>query len=258
MKIYVDGQYIEHVTATEAQREILRRQRPLLYQELYDIRPATSRRAPMYAPYQIYQIFYDKHSRDNLDAGFIPYDNTGSTHNFENDVILDLWLSKRKEWIDKRYVGVLSWRFQEKAMMTSQETYKRILHSKADVINLSPKMYVGLKHPYVREGYRMVTDICKMADEYRLFPFDLYQYPVNEVIFCNYWLATPQAFELYCQKYLSRCIMFFRDNKNEEIARMYQVTENHREGKPYIAFTFFLEGLFSVFIKEEKLKILTL
>jgi hypothetical protein len=258
MKIYVDGQYIESDKATPSQKKKIAQQRPLLFQEVFYNSLPTEPRAAKYDKFQVYQVYFDKDSRKRLDRGFIPYDNSGNTHNFENDVILDLWLSKRKEWIDKRYVGVLSWRFQEKAMMTSQETYKRILHSKADVINLSPKMYVGLKHPYVREGYRMVTDICKMADEYRLFPFDLYQYPVNEVIFCNYWLATPQAFELYCQKYLSRCIMFFRDNKNEEIARMYQVTENHREGKPYIAFTFFLEGLFSVFIKEEKLKILTL
>jgi hypothetical protein len=95
MKIYVDGQYIEHTTATPEQRLLLMRQRPLLYHELFNVPPLTVKKAAMYTPFQVYQIFYDEKSREKLDNGFIPYDNSGATHNFENDVILDLWLTRR-------------------------------------------------------------------------------------------------------------------------------------------------------------------
>jgi len=258
MKIYVDGQYIEHTTATPEQRLLLMRQRPLLYHELFNVPPLTVKKAAMYTPFQVYQIFYDEKSREKLDNGFIPYDNSGATHNFENDVILDLWLTRRNEWISKKFVGVLSWRFYEKTERTAKELYRVLRTTTADVVTISPKLYSGQKHPFVREGFVTVTQMCRTADEHHLFPFTLYQYPVSNIVWCNYWVARPEVFDLYCTKYLNKVITFFRDNRNETIRRQYDAMENHRDGKPYLSMTFFLEGLFSVFLDEEHINTLTL
>lgn len=254
MIIYIDGQYIDSEKATPAQKALLMRQRPILYQELYYDKTQLPKRR-LSKDYTIYQIWYNEESKERLDGGFIPYDNRGTTHNFENDVIMSVWLNHRREWMQSKYVGVLSWRFKEKTNLTS----KQFKIPGYDVIIGSPKIYGVQKHPYVREGCKAITDMCKMADYYNLFPFKLYEYPVNQICWCNYWIATPKVFDDYCTNYLNKAVSFFRDSKIQEVKELYEAEEPHRQGKPYKAFTFFLEGLFSLYLSQNpKLKILEL
>ena len=254
MRLYVDGQTIETDTATAQQKALILAQRPILYQELfYDRTPLPKRKLPK--DFAVYQIWYNAQSKDRLDGGFIPYDNSGVTHNYENDAILSIWINHRKEWVRANYVGVLSWRFKEKTNLTSKD----LKRSGYDVIISSPKIYGVQKHPYVREGYKAVADMCKIADYYHLFPFTLYEYPVKQICWCNYWIATPEVFDDYCTNYLNKAVSFFRDSKIEEVKRLYESFEPHRNGQPYKAFTFFLEGLFSLYLSQHpKLKVLEL
>ena len=80
---------------------------------------------------------------------------------------------------------------------------------------------------------------------FKLFPFKLVNYEIPNPIWCNYWLATPAVFDSFCTKYLSKALALLRDSE------LYDLTESHRN-KEYIATTFFLEGLFSLFVEEEK------
>lgn len=253
MRLYVDGQTIETDTATEEQKALILAQRPILYQELfYDRTPLPKRKLPK--DFAVYQIWYNVQSKDRLDGGFIPYDNSGVTHNYENDAILSVWLNHRREWMRSKYVGVLSWRFKEKTNLTSKD----LKRTGYDVIIMSPKIYGTQKHPYTREGFQTITGMCRMADKHDLFPFKLYQCPTKHIVWCNYWIASPKVFDDYCTNYLSKVVSFFRDSTIPEVRALYESEEMHRKGERCKAFTFFLEGLFSVYLSNRKLKVLEL
>lgn len=131
------------------------------------------------------------------------------------------------------------------------------LQKNYDVISYCPHLYKSQLHPYSRDGFKSVWDIRDMVDKYGLFPFKLKNYPVRVNIWCNYWVVTPQIFDDYCTNYLNKVVSFFRESEVKEVRDMYESTENHRNGQPYKAMTFFLEGLFSVFVTERsELKIL--
>ena len=98
-KIYWNGAYYN---ALSKDVEVLKQQAPHLYAKLFPRAEYQLRDEKI----QVYQIFYDKHSFENLDAGFIPYQTKSPPHNFENDVILDIW--RNRDWINAKYVGVLS------------------------------------------------------------------------------------------------------------------------------------------------------
>lgn len=201
--------------------------------------------------FNIYQIYYDEVSREKSDPGFIPFNNAGlDCHNFENDVIKHIYLYRRQEWINKDYVGVFSWRFFEKTGLNARDVYKKVSDSGYPVVSFMPPAYKKHLHPFSREGFDSVLECCKQADKAKLFDFKMLNYPVKKIVWCNYWVASPEVFELYCHKYLLKCIDFFRDKK--ELKELYDATEKHR-GTRYISFTFFLEGLFGAFLQEEKI-----
>ena len=88
--------------------------------------------------------------------------------------------------------------------------------------------------------------MVQLADKAKLFPFKLDRYKVKKNVWCNYWIATPAVFDDYCTNYLSKAIEFFKGTE------LYDRTEKHR-GKQYLSMTFFLEGLFSVYLTEKNL-----
>ena len=81
--IYWNGAYY---SALSKDVEVLKQQAPHLYSKLFPRAEYKERNEKI----QVYQIFYDKHSFENLDAGFIPYQTKSPPHNFENDVILNI------------------------------------------------------------------------------------------------------------------------------------------------------------------------
>ena len=184
----------------------------------------------------IYQIYFDDVSKSKLDSGFIPIRN-GATHNYENDVILNVW--RGREWVNSDYVGVLSWRFFQKTGLTSEE-----IQPKGEINIYECAGYAKYdSHPFTRDDYKSIIEMCKIADYYKLFPFQLRCYKVNRNVWCNYWIVKPHIFDEYCTNYLSKAVEFFKDKE------IYNAKEMHR-GEMVYSFTFFLEGLFSVYLTE--------
>ncbi len=186
----------------------------------------------------VYQIHYDSVSFSRLDPAFVPYNN-GNSHNYENDVILDIWA--KREWIDANYVGVLSWRLYEKTMITGA----MIKEKKADVITFKCLGYEKYEHPFSRRGFKTVNQMVELADEHKLFDFKLRKHQVDNIVWCNYWIAKPEVFDDYCTRYLSKTIEFFKKQS------LYNAKELHR-GQMVFSMTFFLEGLFSIYLENNK------
>lgn len=208
--------------------------------------------------FRIYQIYYDQFSGSNLDNGFVPYNNTGvKTKGYENEIILDVWINKRNEWLNVDYVGVLSWRFFEKTKLKSQDLFKKVAENNEAVISIMPRgSYANNAHPFSRTGdnLRPILELCKLVDKAKLFDFKTFQYPVKRNIWCNYWITTPEIFDLYCCNYLNKVMTLFNTTKDKELLNCLNKTIKHRNKVEYSVVTFFLEGLFRVFLEEEKIK----
>ena len=235
-KYYYNGRYWDG-SETEADKKILLSEKPQLYYKLFP-RPKVTVKLPK-DKFHIHQIYYNEESFKELDGGFIPYKNT-FTHNYENDIILEVW--RKREWINADYVGVLSWRFYEKTGLTSAD-----INPKKPCVVFFPTGYEKYQHPFSRKGFESVNQMVEACDNYSLFDFKLKDYPIKQNVWCNYWIASPKVFDLYCTKYLSKAIEFFKTRPE------YHLTEFHR-GRNVPAMTFFLEGLFSVFLQQEKIK----
>jgi hypothetical protein len=205
--------------------------------------------------FKIWQIYYDELSKQSIDKGFIPYNNIGVVSKaYENDVILDVWSNKRKEWLDVDYVGVLSWRFFEKTKLTASDVFREVSKANSPVISLSPIRMDANDHPYIRVNYKSILDLCKVIDDAKIFDFTLYQYPLKKNIWCNYWICSPEIFDLYCCNYLNKVMRFINTTKDKAALEVLNKTLKHRKGIEYSIVTFFLEGLFTVFLNEEKIK----
>lgn len=236
MKVYYDGRYWDE-KISEKEHEYLLSKAPNLYYRLFERpKPKVSICSDKI---QIYQTYYDEVSKSKLDGGFIPLQ-TKFNHNYENDLILNLW--RKRDWINADYVGVLSWRFYEKTGLFSTE-----LKLSGDINIYFPKGYAKYEHPFSRKGFGSVDTLVSIADQYKLFDFKLKDYNVKQNVWCNYWIVKPAIFDDYCTRYLSKAIEFFKDKPE------YNLTEYHR-GKHVPALTFFLEGLFSIYLQHENKK----
>ena len=185
---------------------------------------------------QVYQVYYDDKSAKGLRYGFIPHYQKNCPHNYENDILLDIW--KSRSWVDAKMVGVLSWRLHEKTLLETIAFDKNITI-------FATIGYEKYEHPFSRKCFGSVNAMVDLADKHKLFPFKLRDIKVKEIVWCNYWLATPKIFDEYCTEYLSKTVEFFKGTE------LYYAKEKHR-GKDVFAMTFFLEGLFSVFLTKKK------
>lgn len=232
-KVYFEGFYYSKDTKGV---ELLRDKAPHLYAQLF---PMTISNTIDNRKIQVYQVYYDEQSKEALKYGFIPYFQETTPHNFENDIILDIW--SKRNWIKAKYVGVLSWRLYEKTLLEK-------IKLSGDVVILNCKGYEEYAHPFSRKCFCTVNQMVKLADEHKLFPFKLEQIKTNHICWCNYWVCTPEVFDDYCTNYLSKAIEFFKTTE------LYEAKEKHR-GKMCYSMTFFLEGLFSVFLTKRNYKV---
>lgn len=241
MKVYFDGRYYDKNISVN-DKLYLKIKSPRLFKMVFPYENEKDGREFLQRSekIQVYQVFFDEKSGRNLDAGFIPL-KTDFNHNFENDIILDIWRSRN--WTKAKYIGVLSWRFFEKTKIKSTD----INFNGKDVLCFIPKNYEKFEHPFSRKGFVSVNEMVRLADDAKLFPFKLNDIKINDIIWCNYWIAPPKIFDDYCTRYLSKAVEFFKDKS------IYNATEIHR-GKECLSFTFFLEGLFSVYLTQEKIK----
>lgn len=240
MTRYWDGQYWNNETMTASQREYLMVANPRIYHELFF--PDNMLFNPKSSKFAIYHICFDEASEKRMDVNFIEY-RKGDTLSYENDAIVDIH-DNRTEWKDKRYVGVLSWRFGEKTTLNGSQVVDVLSKSRTDVVSFMPIGHEVYDHPFSRMGFESVRKMVEMVDDAKVLPFTLKDYPIKQNVWCNYWATRPELFTIYVEKYLKPVMSVVGGNTT-----MY---EQHR-GRPYLAQCFMLEGLFSVFMQEERL-----
>lgn len=199
---------------------------------------------------KIYQIFYDEISKNGLDKGFTPYNNSENLKDiFENEVIIDVFKNKKIEWSDTSHVGILSWRLKEKTGITSEYLYKKI--GSKPVYLLTPKSCFRRKSPVSESGFKTSIALAKLFDKHKVFPFKVYNYDNGKCInCCNYWLASPEVFSDYVKNFLLKAVEFCRTNR--QAVEISSTLVRYR-GQLYPSIVFFLEALFQIYVHYRKI-----
>jgi hypothetical protein len=203
----------------------------------------------------VWQIYFNQHSAEALDKGFIPYSNKGKcTEYFENEVIIDIWKNNKELWKDADYVGVLSWRFREKTNITSEKLESYILKSAyADVFSMSPTIYDRIPSPYSSNAPAVIKAVCRLIDQHNVLPFKIEGYDSRGKFknFCNYFVCTPEVFNDYVESCLNKLYEWFKTCEDKELASLLNEKILHRNTlHPIHAFV--MEGLFECYVEYKK------
>lgn len=204
--------------------------------------------------FSIWQSYFNSESYKHLDKGFIPYNNTKCTIFYENDIIVDIWNNMKDKWGSMDYVGLLSWRFEEKTDINANAVYKYINNSqRKDIYILNPKVYKNHGHLYNDRGFGNINSICKIFDRHKIFPFKLTNASVGEYnTFCNFFVCTPEIFDDYVRNYLVVMMDWLLTCNDKDFLNQIKLLISHRHTL-YTAHTFMLEGLFSCYANYKKL-----
>lgn len=212
----------------------------------------------------VFQIYFDAKSEQALDKAFRPYLNEIKDDYFENSVIAKTY---KLEGAD--YIGVTSWKQNQKTHFTGQELIDIIEKDIAagtskDVYIYSPVQGIETTMDYsvdppVLHGTIQFPDIWTMhktrydqldvdnhlLNNSKVLPFDLFD-GKWQFCHCNYWIAKKHVFDDYCEKVLLPAIDFYE--RPEIKAAMPQWYKHAHEGRMVNSACFTMEGLFGSFL----------
>lgn len=148
----------------------------------------------------IYQIFYDDNSKNVLDHGFIPLDNSKNLRPdwYELHPIREFFL--RESLVEEDWYGFFSPKFSHKTGLDSSQVKEFIEYSegKADValISYAWDQIAYFKNPFEQgeKWHPGITDACQSIVKYLNYDIDLRTtvYHSGNFTFCNYIVAKPK------------------------------------------------------------------
>lgn len=155
---------------------------------------------------KIYQIFYDKNSKSKLDPHFLKYDNTNPVrpNEFEYGVMRNLYLNSCPFEKNNKYLGVLSWKFQQKTNLHPAILLAWMDENKGyDIYTVNPfpgmaaKFYnVWTQGEYFHPG--MTEFVAGLFEKAGLDQELLTLRHNSEVAcYCNYWIANQKFWNTY-------------------------------------------------------------
>lgn len=199
--------------------------------------------------HQVYQIYYDKRTRQNNDPGFIGLNNLQNQRPdwFEYWPIRRFLLSN--ELRDDCYYAFFSPKFKEKTGLSSQDVHKFLGESEQDIVAFSPffdqvafflNMFdqAAASHghgvwPCIRASFNQVDP--------SIDPETLVM-TSRQTIFCNYFAARKNVW----LEWLTQCEKLFAiaEEGSSELARLLNASVIH-SGEPYPAKAFIFERMIS-------------
>lgn len=218
----------------------------------------------------IYQIYYDQRSKEFLEPAFYPYYNKSKDEYFENKVIREVFEMKENLKRGIKYFGVTSWKQQQKTHISSQDIIARINQDieagcAKDVYLISPIVNMDeLEMHSVGEGdsrtiYGKIKCCAgwqkhkerseqlhaddKLLNDSGVLPANLFD-GKWQYSWCNYWVATREAYDDYCRNWLIPAMDFFKTVEHK-LPRHYQ---HSAEGRMCTSICFTLEALFGSFL----------
>ena len=212
--------------------------------------------------YNIFQIFYNDHSKETLDSAFIPYNNTipVKEHEFEYGVMRNLYLNKELFKNDNKYAGVLSWKFKQKTGIEGKQIVQWLEDNKGyDVYFINPwpeHSYLNFNSwhqgEYCHPGLISLTEnLFKKAN----LNIDIRtnRNTIDTLCYCNYWIANKKfwtSYMNYCEKLYTA--MHIVDKETKKL--LYDIQADVQINSAF--FSFIMERMFSTVLLMKKFKVL--
>jgi len=204
----------------------------------------------------IHSIYFNPVSKKTAESsGFIPCDNIDKlTPFYENEIIIKTWMDKK--YNTNSYVGFLSWRFYDKTKISDSLLKSTIMKNEQyDAFIASPPAFKNNKYPYDYEkSFEPVHQLATIIDtSYEgLLPCKLKD---NSWVtcWCNYWIVTPEIFNLYVTNFLYPIYKFFNTTKDKQVRQLLDTPNIHYIGNIIKPHPMFCEGLFGKFISHYKI-----
>lgn len=156
---------------------------------------------------QVYQIFYSEQTRNSLDSGFIPFDNTGQRPDwYEYWPIRNFLLNEPLN--EDTFYGLLSPKFKAKTSLSSKQIHDFVeeVDPSVDVVSLSPFFdqtslfensfrQGAIAHPNAWPVFQACAELLKPG-----VSIDKLLMNSRNTIWCNYFLAKPRFWRYWLSK----------------------------------------------------------
>lgn len=222
----------------------------------------------------IYQIYFDDKHLNILDSSAIPYYNKELTPYFENDIIIKLIENNKHK--NCKYFGVIGYSFIKKLGWTPTR-FRRTSNTRQIPSLSNYKLNKQLIKKYYDEGYHLIYYVVGIDYIYTHRPVayslvyiihqigknhvDLAEF-ANKAIYCNYYIAIPELWDLYYKEYLAPVKKLMEEN--ETVKQLIWEDANYQGNIPkddliknfgvpyYPQHSFILERLINYFLAEHR------
>jgi hypothetical protein len=200
---------------------------------------------------QIHQIYYNQESKDKCDYSLLPYINSEKSDYYENAVIIDIY---NKNY-DCKYIGVTSWRLEEKIKISGKDLIDFVRYSNKDICIYSPDcsdlfpgqiMDIWQLNKKIWDGWKNKQNIYKIAEKLaneKILDIDIFK--DWTYCFCNFFVCKKDIYDKYVSDILIRTIEFLESKKYKDY---FDTLILEHRGGIYKIHTFFLEGMFGSFL----------
>ena len=179
----------------------------------------------------IYLIYHDENSYKMIEKyknyKYVKLFYNESTKYFESNIFKYLNENKQ-EWMDKDYVGMLTYSFEAKINASLDIIYKKLIHKLAaknyDLVTLLRYLsrLSGSLHGKIREIFDYTLPMFGFSS-----PID---YSAIRIFFCNYWLTKPVWMVMYLE-FVLKYIDVLENTNDKYLQEMLYSNANYREGQ---------------------------
>ena len=201
----------------------------------------------------IHQIFYSAETRQQLDPGFIPLDNTGQRPDWcEYWPIRNFLLNNTLN--DDEFYGFLSPKFKSKTGLGSQQVWEFMasVDASVDIVSFSPFFDQGalyanifqqgaLAHPDAWPTFVACAAMVAPGVNLNAAVMDS-----SNTVFCNYFLARPRFWRHWLEKSEQIFALAERNDTPLGVELNASTLHNHMVGTP--TKVFFMERLLSLLL----------
>lgn len=205
---------------------------------------------------KIYQIYYDNASKEKLDPGFIPIDNTSNARSDWREYwpIRDYLLNNTIN--DEDYYGFLSPKFSEKSGLNASDVQYVVQKNQSDVVSFSPffDQMAYFLNPFI-QGDITHPGLLKCSQEF--LHLNNIHIPLHKLvcdhttsIFCNYFVARGKVWKkwfYYSEQIYNLCEAQQHLNLSKELNAIVP----YKEGEKVAMKVFLIERLITLILATE-------
>jgi hypothetical protein len=214
----------------------------------------------------VYVLYYDDYSKAYAQLHYGGYSwarlyRTTTQKYFESDFIVNVLPTLRDEWGYKKYVGVISWKANQKVVVDEKVLQDR-MQQNPDVIALGmfkPPHPSGDMIGWAQHCHPHFTELWTQMCEHLEYSSDLYLRKDIPAFYYNYWLMKPDVLDMYLKE--AKKAYDYLETEPTIQGKLHEDSKyamsEPRDGMTYLTYhCFLLERLPCIFVLGKNLQLL--